>query len=400
MAEARSGRQNPDRSFALGQRLKVLSLIESVADTGGAERLAVGIATHLPQERFESWICSTRAADPRVVDTLEAANVRHVHLGRQTKTDFHRFRKLVNLLRRERFDVLHAHMFGSNLWGTLIGRTCMVPGVIAHEHGWSYEDDRLRLLLNRHLIGQLATCCVAGSSATREQMIARERVRAEKIAVIPVAYVPRAGQVVGDLRAELGLAADTPLTAVVAVLRPEKALGRVLEAHARVLERIPTTHLVVAGDGACRDQLERQAQALGLSRRVHFLGYRSDTDSILQAADIALLSSDFEGGSLVACECMANHTPLVAPAVGGLRDLVVDGRTGVLVRPGDSAALGDAVVDLLLDPERRRRMGTAAGQRLSLYTIDAVSQEFASLYDDLVARSTLRTSVARNGARR
>jgi glycosyltransferase involved in cell wall biosynthesis len=374
-----------------GRRLRVLSLIDRASDQGGAERFAVGLATHLPRERFESWICSSREPDPATAAAVAATGIPLVTLGRRAKWDVHRMWRFADLLRRERFDVLHAHKFGSNLWGTVIGRACRVPVVIAHEHTWTYEGNPVRVWLDGNVTGRLATRFVAVSAADRERMVTIEGVSRDKVTVIPATvHIPSlggTGERDGDLRAELGLASETPVIAIVAVLRPQKAITVLLEAHALVLDRIPDAHLVIAGDGECRQELERRARDLGLEARVHFLGRRSDVDSILAAADVAALSSDFEGTPLFIAECMANHTPVVATAVGGVPEVIEDGHTGLLVAPRDPAALAAGLAHLLSHPAERERIAAEAFRRLDRFTLDAVAARFGELYETL-ARET------------
>lgn len=360
-------------------------MIDYAFSTGGAERLAVGLATHLRQDRFEPWLCATREIDPVASRSLRDAGVRHLTLGRSAKWDVHRLGGLSRVLRRERFDILHTHKFGSNLWGTLIGTACRVPTIVAHEHSWSYEGNRPRAWLDGKVIGRLATKFVAVSSADGERMISREGVSPAKVVVIPNGYIPSPVQSETDVRAELGLAPDVPVIGIAALLRPEKRVDLLLEAHAHVRAVVPGACLVIAGDGVCRPGLERQAHELGLEGSVHFLGSRTDVDSVLRAADVAALSSDREGSPLLVFECMANQTPLVATAVGGVPDVVDDGRTGVLVPRRDVAALADGLIGLLTDAERRSRMAAAAREALGRYTIDATAARFADLYDSLMA---------------
>lgn len=365
-------------------RLRILYLIDTASSTGGAERFAIGLAAHLERERFEPWMCTTRGAeDDAALETLAAAGIPHVDLGRRARWDVHRLAGLAKLLRRERFDVLHTHKFGSNLWGSLIGTACRVPFIVAHEHSWSYEGDPLRAWLDGRVVGRLATRFVAVSSADARRMATIERVPGEKIVVIPTGYVPSAETSERDLRVELGLAPNTPLIATAAILRPEKRLDLVLEAQARVLASIPGAHLAIAGDGDCREELERRSRELGLNGSVHFLGTRRDVDSILRAADVAVLASDREGSPLMAFECMASSTPIVATAVGGLPDIVEAGRTGLLVPRRDAGALADGLVDLLADDARRAELAAAAHDRLAQFTIQATAARFAALYESL-----------------
>lgn len=377
-------------------RLRILFLIDNAVSTGGAERFAVGLATHLSPSRFEVWLCSTRLTDEEALAALARAGVRHVHLGRRSKLDVHRFAGLVGLLRSHRFDILHTHKFGSNVWGALIGAACGVPAIVAHEHSWSYEGEPLRRWLDGHLIGRIASAFVAVSSLDARRMAQIEGVPPAKIVQIPAAYLPSeiylppGSHRRGDLRAELGLAPSTPLVGTVAVLRPEKALEVLLEAHARTLTRVPGVHLVIAGDGGRRGALVAHADRLGIAESVHFLGMRADVDSVIGSLDVAALCSDREGTPLMAFECFANRTPLVATAVGGLLDLIEDGVSGVLVPRRDPGALADAIATLLGDPARRARLAEAAAQRLDRYRIQTIADRFAALYERLAPRQPPR----------
>jgi glycosyltransferase involved in cell wall biosynthesis len=142
---------------------------------------------------------------------------------------------------------------------------------------------------------------------------------------------------------------------------------------------------VIAGDGPHRAELERRIEQLGLGGRAHLLGHRSDIDAILRSVDVGVLSSDWEGMPLFVFECMAATVPLVATAVGGLPEIVTDGQTGLLVPPRDANALAAATESVLTDRQLGRRLANAAATRLEQYTIRAVAERFADLYEDLAA---------------
>ena len=361
----------------------MLSMIDYGGGLGGAERFAVALAGHMPRDRIEPFLCSTRIDDERTFASLGSAGVPHLSVGRTAFWQVHKFRSLVSLIRRERIDVIHAHKFGSNLWGTLIGRACRVPVVIAHEHNWSYSGNRLRVLIDGQLTGRLATRFVAVSEANRTQMVEIERIDSNKIIVMPTAYIPHLGSDSGDIRAELRVDPGVPLIGVAAWLRPEKALEVMLDAHAKLTRRIPEARLLLVGDGECREQLEDRVARLGIHDRVHFLGVRRDVDAILRGVDVGAMSSDWEGMPLFVFECMAADTPLVATAVGGVPEIVRDGETGLLVAPRDPEALAGALERLLTDPAFAQRLARAAASRLAQFEIGAVASRFANLYEQL-----------------
>jgi glycosyltransferase involved in cell wall biosynthesis len=204
------------------------------------------------------------------------------------------------------------------------------------------------------------------------------------VVVIPNAYIPSPASAGRDIRTELGLADGDLVVAIAALLRTEKRIDLLLDAHRQVREALPQAHLVIAGDGECRADLERRSHDLGLDGAVHFLGARTDVDNLLRSADVGALSSDREGSPLLVFECMANGTPLVATSVGGVPDVIQDNRTGVLVPRRDPGAMARGLIGLLSDPARRSAMAAAAGDALRRYTIDAVAGRFADLYDTLI----------------
>jgi glycosyltransferase involved in cell wall biosynthesis len=369
------------------ERLRVLMLVNRLRDGGGgAERFLVGLATYLPRDRYDVVVCTTRRSYGPLLQSLLDAGIERVALDRRHRLDVLQFARLVSLLRTRRFHVLHAHMFGSNVWGTLFGRLTGVPAVIAHEQTWSYEGKLVRRTLDGQFVGRFADAFVAVSERDAHRMVALEHVPREKIVVIPNAYIPRPKSEGRDWRQELGIPSDAPVVGTVAVMRPQKALDVLLDAFAQLQTNHPQAVLVMGGDGPCRAQLERRAAALGIHAAVRFPGYVQDLGGVLDACDVATMSSDFEGTPLFAIECMAHGVPLVCTDVGGIGEVLEPGRSVILVPPRDAAALARGIERLLCDPSQRLAQAEAAARQLPRYHISAVAQEFADLYERLAAR--------------
>jgi glycosyltransferase involved in cell wall biosynthesis len=155
-----------------------------------------------------------------------------------------------------------------------------------------------------------------------------------------------------------------PVVGLVGRLVPEKGVDVFLRAAALVSAVVPQARFLVVGDGPLRPDLEHRAAVLGLAGAVTFTGYRSDAPRLLAGLDVLAVPSRSDGSPLVVCEAMAAGVPVVASRVGGLPDLVEDGGSGLLVRPGEAEDLARALVSLLLDPEAARRLG-ARGRRLA-----------------------------------
>jgi glycosyltransferase involved in cell wall biosynthesis len=372
------------------QRLRVLMLIDKMRRGGGAERTMVGLANHLPRDRFDVMIATTRPSVGTLASAVRAGDIPYFELDRRHRFDFSPFRKLVTLLREERIDVLHAHMFGSNLWGTIFGRIAGVPVVIAHEHSWSYEGEPLRRFLDGHLIGRLADAFVAVSEHDRRRMIELEGVARRKVVVLPNPYIPRSSGKAIDIRARLGIPPAAPVIATIAVLRTEKALDVLVDAFAELSGRVPEARLVIAGEGPTRPGLEAQARRLGVAGRIHFLGWCEDVPGVLDAVDVAALCSDREGAPLFAIECMAHRVPLVCTDVGNVGDVLRDGEGVTLVPRQDPSALAAALEALIRDPERRNAQAEAAAERFRGFHVEEVAEEFGALYERLTAARSAR----------
>ena len=376
------------------RRLKVLTLTDQLIYLGGgAERVAMDIATRLDKTRFESVFCASRywegARSDGVRDAerrMDEAGVRYFGLGRRSPTDLHRWLPLRGILRRERFDVIHSHMFGSNAWGTVIGRLARTPVIVAHEHTWSFEGKPLRRFVDREVIGRGADVFIAVSRDDRRKMIEIEGVDPEKVLHVPNGIAPPPPPSGADLRFELGIPAGAPLIGTVSVLRPQKALDVFIRASADLLRDDPDLRVLLAGDGPLRGELTELVQSLGVEDRLLMLGYRSDASDVMAALDVAVSSSTFEGSPLAVMEYMESARPIVATRVGGVPDLIDDGVHVRLVEPGDQPALTEAIRRMVSDREAARRMGEAARERRRHeFTVELMVRRLEALYERLVA---------------
>ena len=174
----------------------------------------------------------------------------------------------------------------------------------------------------------------------------------------------------------------------VASLTPAKAQHVLIEAFARMAGPAPGARLLLAGDGPLRGALEEQARRLGAGERVRFLGVRRDVPGLLAAADLFVLSSVREGLSLSLLEAMRAGRAVVATDVGGNREAVVPGATGLLVPAGDAAALAEAMAALAADGAKRAAWGGAARRRWEeRFTAEHMVRDTEALYRAVLAKA-------------
>ena len=211
-----------------GRKLRVLTLIDQMGVTGGAERIATEVVARLDPDRFESTLCVSRwkaseESDPLIaprVRALREAGVRIVGLRRGSRLGLWAWTPLVRLLRDERIDVLHSHQFGSNLWASILGRIAATPVVIAHEHNWSFDGEPLRRVLDRRVIATRADAFLAVSRQTRQAMIDLEGIDPEQVRFVPLGIATPPAGPRGDVRAELGISEGAPVIGTACTLPP------------------------------------------------------------------------------------------------------------------------------------------------------------------------------------
>lgn len=388
------------------RRLRVVTLIDNPDITGGGERMAVTIAMRLDPARFDRILCATRSVPGATFDReLREAGIRVISLRRHSKAQLWAWWPLVSFLRRERVDILHAHKFGSNVWGTVIGRLARVPVVIAHEQSWasaqfSLAGPSFRRFMDREVIGRGVDVFFAVSRADRRRMVEVEGVDPRRICVLPNA-VPSPQPQGHDVRAELGIPRVAPIVGTVCQLRPEKALELLVSAAGLLRREFPDLRVLIAGEGVERGRLEAQIRAEGLEQTVLLLGTRTDVPDVLVAVDVAVCCSDFEGTPLSVMEYMGAGKPVVASRVGGLPELIDDGVHGLLFEVRDVQGLARAIAELVRDPERRARMGDNGRKRQRQeFDLDGAVRRVEELYELLYlhterARREMWTPLAR-----
>ncbi len=369
-------------------RLRTVALVNRLVH-GGAERLAYQLVRDLDPQRFDRTLCVTRADDPGHAvpgsepaawrDELRADGVRVIELRRRGRADLAAWAPLWRELRRS--DVLHAHMFGSNVWASVLGPAARVPVVISHEHAWAHTGGRHQALIDRRLVARGSDVLIAPSSIVAGRMVEQDGVPAERVVTLPNGIEARTPTPGRDLRAELGIDAGAPVVVAVGSLRPVKRFDLLVAAAARLRDRVPGLCVLIAGDGSERSRLEAAIAADGLEGTVRLLGARSDVPDVLTAADVAVTCSDAEASPLAIMEYMAAGLPTVATRVGGIPEVIEEGVDGVLVPPGDPDALACEVAALLDDPDRRAALGAAARRhRAERFDLSVMVERVEQLY--------------------
>jgi glycosyltransferase involved in cell wall biosynthesis len=410
-------------------------------NVGGPAYQAIYLSQRLQQPEFDcSLLVGKLGPEEGSMEALAAARevafTRVPGLGREIspRTDGLTVCRLYQQMRRFRPDIVHTHLAKAGAVGRLAARMARVPAVVHTYHGhvfhgyFSKRKSKLVVGIERALARWTDRLVVLGEG--QEQEILGYGVgRPEQMVRIPLGLELEpflsAERYRGQLRRELGIAAQTPVVGIVARLVPIKAHELFLETARRVADSCPETQFLIVGDGECRQALEEQALSLGFdisshqslpptahrqtpntehrtpntnhptpNARVHFLGFRSDLAAVYADLDVVVLCSRNEGLPVTIIEALAAARPVVATEVGAVRDLVIPGHTGRLTARGDAERLAAAVLQQLQD--RRAAEAMARKGREHVYphlSIDRLERDVRHLYHGLAEEKGIRAGL-------
>lgn len=364
----------------------VLHLTESWGP-GGAETVFLDVAegirdrgwrslTAVQREGWVSRALADRGFDPWIT-------------GGAGSWDLSLIADLVRFIRREDVDLLHAHLFGSGLYGGVAARISGIPSVTTLHGRKDLQGLRGYRRVKLPLFDVVCDRKVFVSEPLRS--LYRDRVGgslrgAEVIhnGIDTERYRPTGNTA---FRRELGIDPHEFLVGTVGNVRPAKNHALFLEAAGSLRDWMPDCHFVLVGQavGPLFDRLSRRRQELGLEDTVHFVGFREDVARVLNSFDAYVLTSESEGFSLTTVQAMATRLPVVATRCGGPEVLIEDGETGFLVNRGDALAIASTLRRLRMDKDLTSRVGEAARDYVvGSFSVEAMVDAYECLYREVL----------------
>jgi glycosyltransferase involved in cell wall biosynthesis len=383
---------------------RILYVIETLGH-GGAEHQLVATVRRLDRARFEPIVCHLRGPD-YLAPQLRDAGIRVLCLdipaGKQHWPEV--LLKLRSVTRDTDANLIHTSLLEADVLGGLAGKLAKVPVVSTL---CNISGDRARLLDNPRnnrlkfgvtnwvwggALRSLHRHSIAISRAVLDSAVQTFGMDPSRISIIYRGIddgKPLSGADKSEVRERIGLPGASPLLLTIGRLAPQKGHKHLIAALPTLLTSFPAAKLAIVGEGWLRSQLEAQARALGVAESVRFLGKRTDVPDLLAACDLFVFPSLFEGlgvslleASYAGCACISSDT-------GPIPEIIENGATGLLVPPGDSQALGRALLRLAGSPELARQLGRSAQTRArQRFMLSDKVTDLQRCYEDLFARAT------------
>ena len=353
--------------------LTVLTVI-TPARYSGAERMAVYLADGLQQRGHRVVFACKR--NPLLLAALAERDLEGRVLPIAGKANLLAPFVLATEAYRVGADVIHTHLSTAGLWGSVAGQIAGIP-TLAHVHALNAQTCFM-------LADLVATCSRGVADFLVEQGMPASKIRVVYNGVHPEQFEGLPGR--AAMREALDLWPDAPVIGAVAHLSPKKGQRHLVEATAILRERRPDLVCLLVGEGPDSEALAARARELGIEDAVRLLGYRDDAPAVMQAMDVVVLPSVAKEGLGVALiEAAFLGRPVVGSDAPGIREVIVDGETGLLAPVADSEGLARAIGAILADPAMAERMGESGRSRArEMFTIERMAQTAEAIYRELL----------------
>ncbi|NBR48931.1 glycosyltransferase [bacterium] len=362
---------------------RVLHIIDSL-HLGGAQEVVLNLAT-CGSERFHHEV-ATLHGHGVYWDRLKEAGIRVFSLSPHKYLPLY-FASIPWRILCGRYDIVHCHLIPSNIIAKPLAALCGVSVIINHDHtNDSYRTENKLLLAIDRFTNRFASHIIPVSASCRDFLVEYESIEPERITLIPNAIDLRrftpGSTTKAEARQKLGLKPHVPVLAGVGRLNSQKNFALFLEVAARLAQRFPDLHFLLAGDGPEEKMLRAKASALGIADRVLFSGYVADSRLVYLAADVLLMPSRFEGLPMTLLESMAMGLAVVASRLDGIAEVIDDPDDGLLAPPDNANLFVDHVSALISN--RELAMGIAIKARAKIecrFSVERLTAAVESIYD-------------------
>ncbi|NIM91038.1 MAG: glycosyltransferase [Candidatus Aminicenantes bacterium] len=377
------------------EKIRVLEMIDQPFLGGGQINL-LSLARNLDKEKFEVFTCSRGGGS--LVEEIEKNDLQHFPVPFSKRIGSKIVREIRAILSDNRIDILHTHGGIAGFYGRWAARKCRTPVVVHTLHGIHYLHYRNFLLKHSFIFleryfSRFTQAVIFVSEADKEKSMKFKLAPEEKMHIIKNGVDLSAFQEeerlnsTPEMRKEVKLESFQPLVGTVARLHRQKGIPYLLKAAKTISQVFPRIKILIVGGGPLEQKLERMARRWGVKEYVWFMGERKDAQDLTSLFEVFVLPSLWEGLPYVLMEASVLGKPIVATDVDGNREIIEDGKTGILVPARDPEKLAEAIIRLLRDKGLASKLAERAKEAVPLkFKLSRMVEETQDLYLKLYQR--------------
>ncbi len=338
------------------KKIRILEIIDRPF-LGGGQRNVLSIAASLNRNTFDIAVCSDGGGP--FVDEVKRHGISHFSVPFSKKVHGKTQKLLIQVFKNNHFDIVHTHGGVAGFFGRRAARKCGVPVILHTLHGIHYLHyrnpvARLLYILLERWYSRFTHGMILVSEADQKQAVKYRLCSESKMRIINnginFSEIKNLSTVAkAEKKAVLGVHLKKPVLGTVARLHRQKGIPFLVQAMARISKELPDAVLLIVGGGPQEEKLKSLIRDLALDEKIIFLGEREDAMEILSLFDIFILPSLWEGLPYVLMEAAGMAKPVVATSIDGVREMIRDGETGLLVPAEDANGLAVAVLRLVRD---------------------------------------------------
>ena len=364
--------------------LKILYVIDRL--NLGAGRVLYDLVKFLPKEEFSIKI-ATLYPHGNLIDLFEELNIEIINLNKKSGKDLGLILKLKNLIKKEKFDIVHTHNVDGFEYGVLAAKLAKTKKIIHTAHGKSVKEGNIRKLREKIIhkfISRYLTDYITVSNDLKQYAWKNWCKNKSKIKTIHNGIDTNKFKKINinkNYLSDLNIKENNKLIGIVAGLRPVKNHVTLFKAMKIIKKRIPYSKLLVIGDGSEKEKLERLVDRLGLNKEILFLGNRQDIVELWNILDVGCLSSLSECLSITLLEGMACEVPFVATNVGGNAEVIENEKNGFLIKSRDYESMAEKITNLLNAKGTKELIGKEARKTiLDNFNINNMIKKYKEIY--------------------
>lgn len=375
------------------EKIRILMVVTQ-GEMGGAQKYVYDLATSLNKEKYEVLVLMGEK-NPELKNRLEAADIRVTLLDHLVRS-IHPLEDLVatfelrSAIREYKPDILHLNSSKAGVLGSLAGRLAGIHNIVFTSHGFAFLEPYSFVIRKFYFWAEkLATVfrkkIICVSEFDRQAAFESKLGAKEKFITIHNGIDISKPQIT-NTKFQIN---SKPVIGTIANLYPTKGIKYLIEAAALLKTMIPDSKFIIQiiGEGRERKNLELRIKNYGLESTIFLLGKLPNASEHLRDFDIFVLPSIKEGFPYTILEAMAAGLPIVATKVGGIPEILIDKKTGLIVAPKNPQALADAIMNLISNPESGSRMGRKAQEIVKNFTISKMVSATEKIYEEVLSRA-------------